>query len=286
MSIHDAELARRIEALTGEAIVESTPSHGGDIGVSARVRFGGGRVAFAKRYPNARSELAAAEARGLAWLAEAGALRIPQVIAASEAGEALLVLEWIEQASPRGDHDEQLGRGLALLHGRGAEAFGFERDNFIGPLPQSNRNHTSWPAFYRDERLEPLARSARDLPREVHRDLERLYAVLEERCGPAEPPARLHGDLWAGNRITDDTGAPCLIDPAVYAGHREMDLAMMRLFGGFGARVFAAYEEAAPLAPGASERVALYQLYPLLVHVNLFGGGYVGQLREAIHRCL
>ena len=100
--------------------------------------------------------------------------------------------------------------------------------------------------------------------------------------GPAEPPARLHGDLWGGNLHVTEAGAPCLVDPAVYAGHREMDLAMMKLFGGFGPRVFAAYHEAAPLAPGHAERTALYQLYPLLVHVNLFGEGYVGSVRSAL----
>jgi fructosamine-3-kinase len=116
----------------------------------------------------------------------------------------------------------------------------------------------------------------------MRRDFERLLAQLEDLCGPAEAPARLHGDLWGGNLMTDDLGEPCLIDPAVYGGHREIDLAMMKLFGGFGSRVFAAYKEAWPLADGYRERVALYQLYPLMVHVNLFGGGYVGQVEALL----
>jgi fructosamine-3-kinase len=111
-----------------------------------------------------------------------------------------------------------------------------------------------------------------------------LFAALGERVGPAEPPARLHGDLWGGNLLCDDAGAPCLCDPAVYGGHREIDLAMMRLFGGFGARTFAAYDEAWPLAPGHAARVPLYQLYPLMVHVNLFGGGYIGQVEATLDR--
>ena len=115
---------------------------------------------------------------------------------------------------------------------------------------------------------------------------ERLYGRLEELVGPSEPPSRLHGDLWSGNLHTGPDGAPCLIDPAVYGGHREMDLAMMKLFGGFGPRCFAAYNEAYSLAPGASERVDLYQIYPLLVHVNLFGGGYVGSTMRAVRRYL
>ena len=116
----------------------------------------------------------------------------------------------------------------------------------------------------------------------MRRGFERLFARLGELVGPEEPPSRLHGDLWGGNLHTDDAGAPCLIDPAVYGGHREVDLAMMRLFGGFGERVFSAYSEAFPLAPGSRERVALYQLYPLMVHVNLFGGGYGGSVERIL----
>jgi fructosamine-3-kinase len=107
---------------------------------------------------------------------------------------------------------------------------------------------------------------------------------LPDLLGPAEPPARLHGDLWGGNLHVDAMGAPCLIDPAVYGGHREMDLAMMRLFGGFSERVFSAYSEAFPLAPGHAERVSLYQVYPLLVHLNLFGGGYAAQVESVLRR--
>jgi fructosamine-3-kinase len=110
--------------------------------------------------------------------------------------------------------------------------------------------------------------------------------VLVARVGPEEPPSRLHGDLWGGNLHVDDAGRPCLIDPAVYGGHREVDLAMMRLFGGFGDHVFAAYEEAWPLAPGAAARVPLYQLYPLLVHLNLFGGSYLGSVQRALAACI
>jgi len=114
---------------------------------------------------------------------------------------------------------------------------------------------------------------------------ERLFAVLSDRVGPPEPPARLHGDLWSGNLMVDERGLPCLIDPAVYGGHREMDLAMMRLFGGFSERTFAAYAASWPLAPGAAERVPLYQLYPLLVHVNLFGASYLRSVSQALRAC-
>ncbi len=289
MTIHDEALAARIETLLAQPVLESHATHGGDIGTSARVRLADGRTCFAKRYPGAPAAMARAEAAGLTWLSEARALRIPEVLCASQEGEALLVLEWIDEARPAANHDAGLGRGLAALHAAGAQTFGFSEDNFIGTLPQSNREHDRWCDFYRTERLQPLVdRATRRglLPDGLRTDLDRLCALLPDRCGPDEAPARLHGDLWAGNRVADEGGAPCLIDPAVYGGHREVDLAMMRLFGGFASRVFEAYEEAFPLAPGARERVTLYQVYPLLVHVNLFGGGYVGQLAEAVRRYL
>jgi len=177
----------------------------------------------------------------------------------------------------------------AALHRTGAPGFGLDHDNFIGRLPQSNRPAPDWGTFYRRERLEPQHRRARDAgvaPASLGRQLDRLYARLDALVGPPEPPARLHGDLWGGNLMGDDRGAPCLIDPAVYGGHREIDLAMMRLFGGFGPRVFAAYAESYPLAAGHEERIALYQLYPLLVHVNLFGGSYVGAVESALETLL
>ena len=120
---------------------------------------------------------------------------------------------------------------------------------------------------------------------ESRRLFDALQRALPDLVGPAEPPSRLHGDLWSGNLHVDERGTPCLIDPAVYGGHREIDLAMMRLFGGFGDRVFAAYAEVYPLESAAKARVPLYQLYPLLVHVNLFGGSYLGALRGALASC-
>ncbi|HEV8547695.1 MAG TPA: fructosamine kinase family protein, partial [Polyangiaceae bacterium] len=137
------------------------------------------------------------------------------------------------------------------------------------------------------ERLEPQLRRASDAGRvtaALRRRFEELFARLPELVGPEEPPARLHGDLWGGNLHVDEQGAPCLIDPAAYGGHREVDLAMMRLFGGFSERVFSAYAESFPLAAGHAERTDLYQLYPLLVHVNLFGGGYGASVERALSR--
>jgi fructosamine-3-kinase len=211
------------------------------------------------------------------------------VLAFSDERPAFLALELLAPARRRGDFDEDLGRSLAAMHAHGAPTFGLDYDNYIGRLPQSNAVAAEWASFYWASRLEPQLRLASDrglIDRVMRSRFDALHRVLAARVGPEEPPARLHGDLWGGNLHVDDAGRPCLIDPAVYGGHREIDLAMMRLFGGFGDRVFASYEEAWPLAPEAAARVPLYQLYPLLVHVNLFGGSYVGSVQSALAACI
>ena len=142
----------------------------------------------------------------------------------------------------------------------------------------------SWPEFYAQRRLLPLVRRTRDagtLDAATARAVEAVAARLPALCGPAEPPARLHGDLWGGNVMCDANGDPVLVDPAVYGGHREIDLAMLRLFGGPGPRCFAAYDEAFPLAPGVADRVPLWQLYPLLIHVAMFGASWSAAVRRA-----
>jgi fructosamine-3-kinase len=281
----EQRLGSRIEALHAVA--------GGDINAAFSLTLANGSRVFVKCNPANIAGLFEAEARGLEWLAEAQALRVPKVLGVAPAGgqpegaSGYLVLEWLEPGPRVADFDERLGRGLAALHRFGAGGFGLDHDNFIGPLPQPNRPAPSWAEFYRERRLAVqigLAKSAGLLDTALLQKLDRLLARLEERVGPDSRPARLHGDLWAGNLHVDARGEPVLIDPAAYAGNREMDLAMMRLFGGYAPRVFDAYAEAYPLAAGHHERVALYQLYPLLVHLNLFGVGYLGQVRAAVQR--
>lgn len=260
---------------------------GGDVNRAFRITTGAGRELFVKHRPDAPPGMYALEAAGLAWLADAGAVRTPAVVAVGDGDPAFLALEWIAPGAPAADYAERLGRGLAALHASGAPCTGHRHDNYIATLPQSNAAAVDWPEFYWSRRLEPLVRRGRDAGLVTERLAGRFAAlarVLPDLCGPPEPPARLHGDLWGGNAIVDAAGGPVLVDPAVYGGHREVDLAMMRLFGGFSARVFAAYEEAVPLAPGHAHRVGLYQLWPLLVHVNLFGAGYLGRLEEALDR--
>ncbi|HEY4158698.1 MAG TPA: fructosamine kinase family protein [Polyangiaceae bacterium] len=283
----DSELRSALEVELGQRIDQTERVSGGDINDAFALRFTDGARAFLKTNAHAPAAMFAAEARGLGLLAEAGALRVPRVIASSPPGAArgFLLLEWVEAARPGQRFDEELGRGLAALHRAHLPSFGLDHDNFIGRLPQSNRAHDDWVDFLRSERLGAQLELAVESGRAsgaLRRGFERLFEKLPELVGPREPPARLHGDLWGGNLLVGERGEPCLIDPAVYGGHREIDLAMMRLFGGFGPRVFDAYHEAYPLAPGHAERVALYQLYPLLVHVNLFGGGYARSVERAL----
>jgi len=282
------QVREAIAAALGARVQAARALSGGDINEAHAVALDDGREIFVKTNRAPPAGMFPAEARGLDWLREAGAVRVPAVLAADE---RFLALELIGPGKPGPRFDEELGRGLAALHQATPAAFGLDHDNFIGRLPQSNRTAAAagWAAFYRERRLEPQlqrAAAAGLLPAGLRRDFDRLFARLEVLVGPEEPPARLHGDLWGGNLMCDPAGAPCLIDPAVYGGHREMDLAMMRLFGGFRSAAFAAYHEAYPLAPGHAERVPLYQLYPLLVHVNLFGGSYVASVTSAVSSLL
>lgn len=285
----DAGVREEVGRVCRAAVARVAPLSGGDINEAWRVELADGQHVFVKTNGRAPATMFSAEAEGLTWLAEPQAVRIPRVLGVTE---RCLVLEHLEPGRPDRGFDERLGRGLAALHAAGAPDFGFAHDNFIGRLPQVNRpvsaesvGKNAWAAFYRERRLVPQIKLAVDaglLSPRLRRATGVLVDSLEARVGPPEPPARLHGDLWGGNLVCAAGAEPCLIDPAVYGGHREVDLAMMRLFGGFGARVFAAYAEASPLAAGHQERIPLYQLYYLLVHVNLFGGGYLGQVEAAL----
>ena len=269
---------------------------GGDINEAFHVVLAGGSDAFVKSRADAARGEYASEAAGLRWLAEPGALRTPRVLAVDE---HYLALEWVAPGVLDEAGAEELGRGLAATHAAGAARFGdpglgevgvdgvglsaaagvpgsSSRAGF-GSLQLPNDPTADWPTFYGERRLRPLARIARErgaLAESAIAAVERVCARLGDLCGPAELPARLHGDLWSGNVMADAAGRPWLIDPSAYGGDREVDLAMLRLFGAPSQRVFAAYEEQAPLADGWQERVQLYQLLPLLVHALLFGGAY------------
>jgi fructosamine-3-kinase len=235
-------------------------------------------LTFRKQDDHAPADFYAVEAEGLDWLREASAIAVPEVVAVSAHA---IELERIDTGPWTADVDERFGRALAALHGTAAPAFGWHRDGYIGPLRVSNApEEEDWASFYWSTRVEPFLRDA-SLSHDAAVTFDRLGARLAELAGPAEPPARLHGDLWRGNVLADREGRPWIIDPSAHGGHRETDLAMLRLFGGFGARCFDAYHEAFPLADGWRDRVPLHQLYPLLVHTVLFGGGYGAQALAA-----
>lgn len=248
---------------------------GGDINQAFRVVLADGRDAFVKTRAEVSPGEYGAEAAGLAWLAEPGALRTPRVL---QIDERFLALEWVRPGRLDGAGAEELGRGLAITHAAGAGDFGDPSASAgFGSLRLSNEPTADWPSFYAERRLRPLARLARErdaLSSAGVQAVERVCERIADLAGPAEPPARLHGDLWSGNVMADIDGRPWLIDPSAYGGHREVDLAMLRLFGAPSARIFDSYEEVAPLEMGWEERVDLYQLLPLLVHALLFGGSY------------
>lgn len=258
---------------------EVRPVGGGDVNEAFRVVLADGREAFVKTRADAVPGEYASEAAALEWLAEPDVLRVPEVLAVDD---GWLALEWVAGGGLDAVGEEELGRGLAELHGTGAPCFGSFRgekgeETWLGPLRLPNAPVVDWPTFYGERRLRPVARLAHGrgaLSAAGWRAVERVCDRLPALCGPAEPPARLHGDLWSGNVLADAQGRPWLIDPSAYGGHREVDLAMLALFGS-PERTFAAYEEVAPLGVGWRERVGLYQLLPLLVHAALFGGSYV-----------
>jgi fructosamine-3-kinase len=211
------------------------------------------------------------------------------VLAVSDDAPNHLVLEWIPVAGPGrtvdAESERRFGHGLAGLHAAGAPSFGREDRRTTGSRGLPNDPTATWAEFYATRRLLPLARLARDagaLPAHAIDGLGRVAGRLANFGAADEPPARLHGDLWAGNRLVGADARHWLVDPAAHGGHREFDLAMMRLFGGFGAAAYAGYEDVAPLAMGWEDRVALHQIAPLVVHAIKFGGSYVGAATDAI----
>lgn len=279
--------AEELQVLLGDEVQHFQRISGGDVANAFRVELVDGRVVFAKTHPLAPPGCFSTEAAGLEWLREADAIPVPQVLAVSD-NPPWLVLEWVHEGRPRTSAGEpEFGRELAALHQTGAPSFGREDRRTTGTRRLPNQPCDTWAEFYATQRLEPLARLARNsgaLPPPVCHALDLVAARLGELGGDEEPPARLHGDLWAGNRLIDASGRSWLIDPAAHGGHREFDLAMMRLFGGFGPECFDAYAEVSPLSPGWRDRVVLHQIAPLVVHAVKFGGGYVRAATDAIGR--
>lgn len=273
-ALHD-----RLTDVLGTRIDAARPIFGGDINQAAQITCGTA-LYFVKWHTQSPPRMFPAEAQGLRLMAATGAIRIPAVIAQGDADDtcpAFLVLEWIETGSKhRGSTMESFGAQLAAMHRHTAPQHGLDDDNFIGRLPQPNTPAASWAEFYRDQRVGSqmeIARKLGRLPKRREDLLTRLMDRLPDMLADDIPASLIHGDLWGGNYLVDTAGNAVLIDPAVCYGHREMDLAMSELFGGFSADFYRAYFAAYP-APGYDERRALYQLYYILAHLNLFGESY------------
>ncbi len=286
-----AAIAREVSALTGahSADVPERRVTGGSINECYRWESSAGAM-FVKVAAAAALPMFQAEAAGLAELERSRALRVPRPLACGSAsGAAFLALEWIEAGEGGEACEARLGEGLAALHALTEARFGWGRDNTIGSTPQANAWSGDWTEFFRERRLRPqLERAARMGFAELlgapgERLLEQVHRLL---AGHTVAASLLHGDLWGGNWLASLSGEPVLFDPAVYYGDRETDLAMTRLFGGFGEAFYRAYEAAAPLPPGWPVRCELYNLYHVLNHANLFGGAYARQARAMIERLL
>lgn len=280
----------QITSLLGSRIEAASPESGGSINAAYRITLAEGRTCFLKTNRGSLYAMFEAEARGLAVLREACKdIRVPGVIAhgtTDDGHHSWLLLDYIESSRPGDGFFSQFGRGLASLHRHSNRRFGLDHDNYIGSLCQSNTPHDTWASFYTHERLMPQMKAAVDaglLRPGLSHNFDNLYARLDE-IFPAEPPALLHGDLWGGNYLCDRDGLPVIIDPAVYYGHREMEIAFTKLFGGYERDFYEAYNEAWPLGDGHQQRVDICNLYPLLVHTNLFGSSYAGRVASIIKR--
>jgi fructosamine-3-kinase len=286
-----AAIGRELRRLSGVRCAAQPERRiaGGSIHEAYAWRTQSGRF-FVKVAPPTGIGALESEADGLAVLSTARALRVPGVIGyGTTENAAFLALEWIERGKSDARCEERLGTQLAALHALSAQRYGYERDNFIGATPQANAWSANWAEFFRERRLRPQLALA------AQRDFGVLLAALAAPLLAAVPAllrnhapraSLLHGDLWGGNWFASSDGAAVIFDPAVYYGDREADLAMTRLFGGFGPEFYRAYCATAPLPPQWELRAELYNLYHVLNHANLFGGAYAGQARAMIERLL
>lgn len=263
------------------------PVDGGCINETAKIKTNQGfffaKWNDAKRFP----KMLDAESKGLRLLKDADEIKIPEVIAQKTIGNTqYLILEFIDSARMSKNFWNDFGKSLAQLHKHTAEKFGLDHDNYIGSLPQNNHQHSTWNEFFILERVEPQIKLARDdkrISNSIIQQFNKLFSKLETIL-LVEKPSLLHGDLWNGNYLIGSKGEPCIIDPAVYYGHREMDIAMTKLFGGFSPEFYQSYHEELPLEKDWQKRIDIFNLYPLMVHVNLFGGSYAMQVETILKK--
>ncbi len=274
------------------AVEKKQTVHGGDANDAFRLFLSNGQALFLKANSISNADFFRAEAEGIAAIKATGAIRVPHVHAiGTDDGYSFLLMEFIERAGSARDFWEKLGTDLASMHKADTSSFvkdgkyGFNSDNYIGAGKQKNTSKGSWVEFFSECRLRPqfeLASSyyGGDIIRKANRLLDNLDRFLYE----PEDPALLHGDLWSGNYMSDEKGQPMLIDPAVYVGCNEADIAMTELFGGFDRRFYSAYFEAMGAVPGYEDRRDLYNLYHLTNHLNLFGSAYLSAVVRTIQK--
>jgi protein-ribulosamine 3-kinase len=268
-------------------VISSEPLSGGSINQVCRLTTSHGVYCLKYNDAAAFPGMFESEARGLRLLASAGEVRVPQpLLAATLSRYSFLLLEYIVPGPAASDMMKGLGISLARLHRHSAGQFGLDHSNYMGSLPQQNTLYEGWAVFFSRKRLEPQVRLATDaglLPVDSLSHFESLYRKLDG-IFPPESPSLVHGDLWSGNYLVTEEGQAALIDPAAYYGHREVDIAMSTLFGGFSSGFYESYHAEFPLAPGWRDRLEICNLYPLLVHLNLFGRGYLGQVLAIIRK--
>jgi fructosamine-3-kinase len=284
MILHD-KIKTDIENRTGILILKSENLSGGCISNAYTVTSNNGEKFFVKINEHTPPDMFKKEAHGLNELQKAGAIRVPQVTISTE---YYLVEEFIEEGTKSGNFFEGFGRNFAQLHKYSGASFGFYEDNYIGSTPQNNlnENNNGWVEFYFTKRLlfQLTLCESNNLATD---ELRKSFAKLENKIsdiltGSEEEPSLLHGDLWSGNYMVDKNGNACLIDPAVYYGHREADIAMTKLFGGYPKEFYATYNESYPLKDGWEYRENIYKLYHVLNHLNLFGRSYYSQALSLI----
>ena len=287
MPMLSREVVAALKRLRIDVRGAASPVAGGSISRACRVETSSGPI-FLKLEPRGEAERLEAEANGLGALSSSGTVAVPAVLAHGVAGaEAFLALEWLELGPKSVEAERRLGTALAAMHRTTAAEFGWTGDNYIGRTPQSNTPTSSWIEFFGERRLRPQLELAarRGIGDDILARGEALVANLDALLSGHSPvPSLVHGDLWGGNWGASQRGVPYLFDPAVHYADREVDLAMTRLFGGFGDAFYRAYDEAWPPAPGRDERVELYNLYHLLNHFNLFGSGYRSAVAASVER--
>ncbi len=288
-SLLSNEISSLLAEKSGSAVSidRAVPLSGGSINDTYLLETTAGKFFMKYNHASAYPGMFSQEAGGLALLHDAGEIRVPEVVGYGDAGtHTFIILEYLDAAAKQRDFWSDFGMKLAALHRHTGKQFGLKHDNYIGSLKQYNDQHDRWVDFFREQRLlvqMEMAAGSGLLPGHVKAAFEQLFKRLDD-IFPEEPPSLIHGDLWSGNYMVDEKGDACIIDPAVYYGFREMDIGMSRLFGVFGSEFYDAYNETWPMEPGWRERIEICNLYPLMVHVNLFGAGYMGSVESILSR--